>query len=108
VLVSATYCASGFEGSPSPSAEAGDYSIVFLRKVLSGTVETRVLAADVYSRAAEFVAPAEYKIKGVLDLNGDGTMEVVVYGRYYEGHWSTVYQVKGTQVEEVLTCGCGA
>jgi hypothetical protein len=108
VLVSATYYASGFEGSPSPSAEAGDYSIVFMRKVMGGIVETRVLAADVYSRAAEFVAPAEYKIKGVLDLNGDGMMEVVVYGRYYEGHWSTVYQVKGTQVEEVLTCGCGA
>jgi hypothetical protein len=108
VLVSATHYASGFEGGPSPNAEAGDYSIVFMRKVMGGIVETRVLAADVYSRAAEFVAPAEYKIKGVLDLNGDGTMEVVVYGRYYEGHWSTVYQVKGTQVEEVLTCGCGA
>lgn len=108
VLVSATYYAAGFEGGPSPNAEAGDYSIVYMRKAMGGRVETTVLAADIYSRAVEFVAPAAYRIRGVLDLNGDGSMEVVVYGRYYEGHWSTVYQVKGTQVEEVLTCGCGA
>lgn len=108
VLVSATYYAAGFVGGPGPSAEAGDYSIVYMRKVVGGRVETKVLVAEVNLRAVEFGAPAEYKIRGVLDLNGDGVLEVVLYGRYYEGHWSTVYQVNGTQVEEVLICGCGA
>jgi hypothetical protein len=47
-------------------------------------------------------------VNALVDTNGDGVLEIVVFGQYYEGSWSSVYRVRGTQVEEVLTCGCGA
>lgn len=93
---------------PTPNADAGDYSILFMRKVVAGIVKTVVLAEDVYTQAAEFVAPKQFRLRGVADINGDGTMEVLVFGRYYEGQWTSVFQVKGTDVQEVLSCGCGA
>lgn len=107
VLISASYHADAQDNSPIPSVEAGDYSIVFMRKVVKGTVQTVMLASDVQLKKIDFSAPITYRIENVLDLNGDGVMEVVVHGEYYEGSWGSVFQVKGTQVEEVLTDGCG-
>jgi hypothetical protein len=44
----------------------------------------------------------------VIDTNGDRILEMTVFGRYYEGAWSTAYRINGTKVEKVLSCGCGA
>jgi hypothetical protein len=104
VLVSAMRYAGGL----SPSAQAGDYSLVYLRKVVGGQVQTKILEGEYYPRAVEFGAPSQYKVNALVDTNGDGVLEIVVSGQYYEGSWSSVYRVRGTQVEEVLTCGCGA
>jgi hypothetical protein len=35
-------------------------------------------------------------------------MEIIVHGGYYEGAWTTVYDVSRNKVEEALACGCGA
>ena len=111
VLISASYFSDATEpqaaDGPGPDAAAGDYSILFMRKVVRGKVETVVLAEDVYKESAEFIAPSQYRIRGVVDINGDGKMEVLMYGRYYEGHWTSVFQINGTQFKEVLSCGCG-
>jgi hypothetical protein len=108
VLVSASYFAGTDNNEPMPSAEAGDYSIVFMRKLVDGKVETVVLAEDVQAQRIEFGAPFKFDIAGVLDLNGDGVLEVVLHDRYYEGIGSDVLQIKGTQYEVVLSAGCGA
>ena len=108
VLVSANYFAGSDNNEPMPSAEAGDYSIVFMRKLVDGKVETVVLAEDVQAQRIEFGAPFKFDIAGVLDLNGDGVLEVVLHDRYYEGIGSDVLQIKGTQYEVVLSAGCGA
>lgn len=108
VLVSASHFAGSENNEPLPSAEPGDYSIVFMRKVVRGEVKTVVLAKEIITEKIEFGAPSKYSVEGVLDLNGDRVMEVVLNGRYYEGGWSSVYEVKGTDVEEVLSAGCGA
>ncbi len=108
VLVSATNYASQYEGLQiTPNARAGDYSIVFMRKVVNGKVQTIPIEGEVYTEDKEFVAPSQHSIAAVLDLNNDKVMDIVTHGFYYEGDWHSVYQVKGTQVEEVLTCGCG-
>lgn len=107
VLVTATNYTYGADPI-TPRAEAGDYSMVFLRKVVRGKVETVELAADYVTKRFEFGAPSRYDVAAVLDLNGDGVMEIILHGEYYEGAWSTVYTVKGLKVEEVLGCGCGA
>ncbi|MEO8285493.1 MAG: hypothetical protein ABI670_03540 [Chloroflexota bacterium] len=108
VLVSASYFGGSDANGPTPSAEAGDYSILFMRKVINGKLETIVLADGEYPQPLEFAAPLKYTLGGVLDLNGDGVMEIVVHSEYYEGLSSSVFQVNGAQVEEVLFCGCGA
>jgi hypothetical protein len=108
VLVSASYFAGSEDNEPMPSAEPGDYSIVIMRKLVRGKVETVVLAEDVQAKKIEFGAPFKFDIAGVLDLNGDGVMEVVLHDRYYEGAGSSVMEIKGTQVETVLDAGCGA
>lgn len=103
VLITATSYTNGVV----PTAEAGDYSIVLLRKVVKGRAQTVLVAGDIIPKRIEFGAPAEYRVSAILDANGDRTMEIFVYGRYYEGEWSTIYRVNGTKVEEVLWCGCG-
>jgi hypothetical protein len=91
--------------------EKGDYSLVILRKVISGKPTTIVLDGG-YQRTA----PAEgepplipvYRIKAVLDANGDGTQEVFVAWEYYEGWGTDVYAVKGGRAVKILEQGVGA
>ncbi|MEP6774256.1 MAG: hypothetical protein ABJA50_01560 [Chloroflexota bacterium] len=112
VLISATYFKNGNipqpVAGPSPDASAGDYSIVFMRKVVNGVVKTVVLDENEFTNDAVFVAPYQYRLRGVMDINGDGNLEVLVMGRYYEGQFTSVFQITGIKAEEVLACGCGA
>jgi hypothetical protein len=32
-------------------------------------------------------------VGAILDLNGDGVMEIITFGRYYEGDGVTVYRL---------------
>jgi hypothetical protein len=108
VLVSATNYA-GFKpgGGLSPNARAGDYSLVFLRTVVQGKVVTSIITGEYYPQAKEFNAPAEHRVIGVLDLNGDGTLEIVLSGRYYEGEWVDAYRVEGAKIIKLFSMGCG-
>jgi hypothetical protein len=58
--------------------------------------------------AKEFNAPSEHRVMGVLDLNGDGILEIVLSGRYYEGDWVDAYRVDGVKTTKLLSMGCGA
>lgn len=111
VIVSATRVARMGEetgGNISTNSNAGDYSLVMLRKVVKGKVQTIVLDGQYHPKAAQGGAPNEYELTAVLDLNGDGVMEIIVNGGYYEGDWMTVYSIEGNKATDVLTCGCGA
>jgi hypothetical protein len=108
VLVSATnYARFKPEGGLTPDARAGDYSLVFLRQVVQGKVVTRIITGEYYPKAKKFTAPAEHRIIGVLDLNGDGSLEIVLSGRYYEGDWAEAYRVQGTKIIKLFNMGCG-
>ena len=100
--------ASSYVNGVGPSAQAGDYSLVLLRKVINGQVQTTLLEGDFYTDAAEFAAPNDFNVTAIADLNGDGNMEIAVHGEYYEGAWTSIYEVKGSTVKEVLVEGCGA
>jgi hypothetical protein len=95
-------------GSITPNASMGDYSLVMLRKMIGGKVQTIMLSEEYHTKAENFSAPDEFNLSAVLDLNGDGVMEIVVAGAYYEGAWQTVYSIKGNKAVDVLGCGCGA
>ena len=102
VLISATRLSTN-----NPSVEAGDYSLVVLRKIIDGKVATIQLEANYYPQAEDFIAPNTYSIAGILDLNGDAIMDVVVNTGYYEGAGAGVFQINGGTVNKVLSGVCG-
>jgi hypothetical protein len=112
VLISATNYFQKEEGAPMRSP-AGSYSMVLLRRVIAGKVETQLVAGEFYPNAytetEEFNAPNVYKVIAVLDLDGDEKMEVVVASQYYEGAETTIYRCEPKKkVEALLSVSCGA
>jgi hypothetical protein len=88
-------------------AGAGDYSFVAVQKDVNGTPTMVELSGNYFPQAGDFVAPYTYGVLGVLDLNGDGVLELVVTGSYYEGAFTTAFQVEGDKARALLTTGCG-
>src|SRR5216117_2755913 len=115
VLISATNYFSKDDSVPMRSL-AGSYSMVLLRRVVAGKVETQLIAGEfhpkAYPKAAQeevrFDAPNAYKVIAILDLDGDGKMEVVVGSNYYEGEEITIYRCDPKKSEALVSVSCGA
>ena len=91
---------------PMDTAVPGGYSMVLLRRIVAGKVETELVAGEFYVKD-ESSASHLYEIPGVLDLNGDGKLEVIVHSHYYEGSETTIYDCSGGKCNAVLSAGCG-
>ncbi|MCA9988715.1 MAG: hypothetical protein KDE59_30620 [Anaerolineales bacterium] len=93
-------------GNGLPAANAGDYSLVALRQVVNGVVQTTLLASNIYPEAAELVDPVQYNLLALLDLNGNSQLEIVVEGWQYEGRFVMVFELLNGAVSLALTAGC--
>ena len=81
--------------------------MVLLRKIMKGEVQTIPLVEEYYfTGCIGECAPAVHRIAALLDLNGDGVIEVVLAWRDYEGRGKTVYQTEGDEVKKVLSWSC--
>ena len=89
------------------TAVAGDYSVVAISRTVNGRVEAILAAGDIYPKPRDYSAPARYDLRGMLDLNGDGRMEIVVDSQWYEGGGIDVYDVAGSKIGHVFTAVCG-
>jgi FG-GAP repeat len=115
VLISATNYFEKDDGAPMRSP-AGSYSMVLLRRQIAGKVETQLVEGEFYPKAypkaaqeeGRFDAPNAYKVIAVLDLDGDGKMEIVVGSHYYEGEETTIYRCDPKKCDALLSVGCGA
>ena len=112
VLISATNYFSKDDRVPMRSP-AGSYSMVLLRRVVAGKVETQLVDGEFHPKAYvrkedSFDAPNAYEVIAVLDLDGDGKMEIVVGSRYYEGEATTIHRCDPKKCETLLSVGCGA
>ena len=79
-----------------------------LRRAVGEKVQTQLITGEVYAKADESVAPNVYQIAAVLDLNGDGKLEVIVHSFYYEGGQTTIYRCEADRIEPALSVECGA
>ena len=106
VLINATNYFTEDGDVPMDTAAPGSYSIVLLRRVVAGKVETELIAGEFYVKDES--SPSHlFEISGVLDLNGDGKLEIIVHSHYYEGAETTIYDCSGGKCKAVLSVECG-
>lgn len=96
------------DGSVPMRSPAGSYSMVLLRRVVAGKVDTQLVEGEFYPKATGYNAPNAYKVIATLDLDGDGKMEIIVGSIYYEGEATTIYRCDPKTVEALLSVSCGA
>ena len=106
VLINATNYFTEDGDVPMDTAAPGSYSIVLLRRVVAGKVQTEFVTGELDLKD-ESSASNLFEIRGVLDLNGDGKLEVVVHSHYYEGAETTIYDCSSGKCEAALSVGCG-
>ncbi|NNC42898.1 MAG: hypothetical protein HKO03_06645 [Acidimicrobiia bacterium] len=96
-------------GAASYLREEGVFSLIFLRRVIEGDVETAILHDSVFEAGdvglATSVESAE--VAAVADLNGDGVMEIVLDGSGYEWYWSEVFEYVDDDLGPVSRMLCG-
>ena len=105
VVLSATYYKKGL----SSDAAVGDYSFVMIRKSVGRRVTDHLLQGDFILKKVDFGAPTENHLSAIADLNGDGKMEIVLGGSYYEGDFAGAYEMKNGRPVKIkeFEIGCG-
>jgi hypothetical protein len=98
---------------PPVELKAGDYSFLLMRKIVNGKVVTISLGDDVILKDNSPESDIQhlaslYDIAGILDLNGDGKLELVTYGAYYEGYNFEILEWTGKKFVSRAVSGCGA
>lgn len=93
-----------------PVTVANTYSLVLFRCLKNGKVETTALRENYNHEDIEGMAdsPNSYKISFFADVDGDGAMETIIYGRYYEGFWYEIHEFSGGVLKKVFSEGLGA
>jgi hypothetical protein len=78
-------------------------------RVFGLTQEVGKVTGDKPKPAREEASNASnlYELRGVLDVNGDGKLEVIVHSHYYEGAGTTIYDCSGGKCKAVLSVECG-
>jgi hypothetical protein len=90
-------------------AFAGDYSVVLLKTGSGKNSSVHLLESYFFTKGTETEVPSRYEISSLADLNGDGKMEIVVYGEYYEGAAASAFEMGAGKPQPIkeLQIGCG-
>ena len=83
----------------------GQYSIVVMRKIMEGNVESIFLIKDIRTNLPTELNTRtiyEYELCEVVDLNYDGVCEFLINSEYYDGHCSFVYEIDDYAFKIVL------
>jgi len=83
-----------------------DYSVVLMRTVIGSEVVTVELVGDYYTEEVVNAFPLTYNLEFIGDLNGDGTMEILIGVSQWEGTGVMVFDVNGKEVQLVLSAMC--
>jgi hypothetical protein len=82
----------------------GDYSLVLLRCVINDkVVETPIAFDHPKPDGLNYIN----NLRAIADFDGDGKMEVVTSGRYYEGQSASLFRFNGKEVIKLVEMGDG-
>jgi hypothetical protein len=99
--------ASWYEGGLSNrGVSAGDYSVVLMRSLVQGEVRTIAMINEIFSSLKGATIPVRYRIAGVLDLNGDGPMEIIIRADSEAARGYLVFEVHESTPTAVLQMSC--
>lgn len=90
----------------------GDYGLLMVRKLLNDT-DLRTFVLDVthldkpFDGTEGMPTMITRRVGAILDLDGDGKMEIITEDWVHEGWGSTVWRWNGRQFVKVLEWGCG-
>ncbi len=91
--------------------EKGEYSLVQVRKVVAGKVQTFTLSQRIVTKVFDGTSGQPQVltqfISAIADINGDGKMEVFVDDLVHEGYGVTIYTWNGKGFSKMLEWGCG-
>jgi hypothetical protein len=90
--------------------QVGDYTVVFMRKVVEDEVATSVLGEwIIVDDEFGFQNFVSLRVSAVADLNGDGQMEIVVSSAFFEGLGVEVWEYVNDDIGmiPVIQTGCG-
>jgi hypothetical protein len=104
-LISATHYKNG-DTIPEESTR-NTYSLVMLERVVEGKTKTELVDGEFYPEAKAGGAPNRFVIAALLDLNGDGKIDIVLRSAYYEGDEISIYEYQPSGVKKVLSVSCG-
>jgi hypothetical protein len=86
---------------------AGDYSLVLMRKVVENDAVTKLVVGDLYNAPQpEMTDPRRYTLANFIDLNQDGVLEIVVDIHRRAGFGASVFQVDGQDAIRRLGAEC--
>ncbi len=93
-----------------PEPAGGNYSLVFLRKLIEDEVHTAVLFSSYLPETPEDFFWVRARLAGFADLNGDAKLEIVLASEYYEGDGIEVFEYVNDDLGpvSVIGSGCGA
>ena len=88
----------------------GSYSFILVRKIIDGEVKSISIGAEIYTAdiSLQQWTPREREVTAILDVDGDGVLEIVVHTTGYEGYGTTIYKIKDGKAVDELNVGCGA
>ena len=89
----------------------GWYSFVAVSHVVDGKNRVTVIEGDFTPNKASVnespYPPQLSVIKGILDFDGDGRMEILIGGGYYEGGGYILYKIEGDKAKALMGYTCG-
>jgi len=89
-------------------AVKGEYSVVLVQLAGAPAPPPLVLADDITPETTDYPSVLwESRIVAIADLDGDGIMEIALYGEFYHGDGWEIIQIKDGKVVHALFCGCG-
>jgi hypothetical protein len=104
-VISATHFKDGDEIPD--EATANTYSFVMVERFVDGKPKAELVDGEFYPEAKGDMPPNKFEIAALLDLNGDGKIDIVLRSAYYEGDEISVYEYQPTGAKKVLSVGCG-